>query len=519
MKHLFIDGRHVQFADKVSFKFHKPVKEEGPVITPEYPWEGDRVQIWNAPVWSEARSCWRMWYFGGDELLPLYAESYDGLRWRKPELGLFEWRGSKKNNIVNPGFSVKTPKGNRIVLVEDEQGKDSGYRGLTFVKGCLKALYSSDGLEWTPVEGVNLPTGDEYRLGYDSIQRRFAATVKILGAPVPELGRAVRISLSHDFREWTEPELAFWADERDREDGSTLIEKVIEDKDRLSPLHVSPEHYFTDIYYMPVFTYGDSYIGLPVIFNQSGPQWHQQPGAPEGVLNYNQDGILYPSLAISSDLYNWERPDRSALIEPSPLSDENNCDYGSVYPAAPAANEKEILFFYYGTRHTHVPKMLLERAGVLKPGEAISSIFLARMRLDGFVSACAGREPGVLLSRPVTVKGEKLYVNVKSPRGELRAELRDAGSGRVIPGYSLGEMPGGRFLYSKDGDGEHLPLGRGARLRDDPYENDSLPISEDKISARVSWKRRRDLKDLRERKIRICFYLRESELYSFWFGK
>jgi len=31
-----------------------------------------------------------------------YAESKDGLRWTKPELGLCEWNGSRKNNILLP---------------------------------------------------------------------------------------------------------------------------------------------------------------------------------------------------------------------------------------------------------------------------------------------------------------------------------------------------------------------------------------------------------------------------------
>ena len=29
-----------------------------------------------------------------------YAESPDGIRWIKPNLGLFEWQGSKENNII-----------------------------------------------------------------------------------------------------------------------------------------------------------------------------------------------------------------------------------------------------------------------------------------------------------------------------------------------------------------------------------------------------------------------------------
>ena len=40
-----------------------------------------------------------------------YAESRDGIHWTKPELGLFEFNGSKQNNIVwdGPGTHNFTP--------------------------------------------------------------------------------------------------------------------------------------------------------------------------------------------------------------------------------------------------------------------------------------------------------------------------------------------------------------------------------------------------------------------------
>ena len=35
-----------------------------------------------------------------------YSESKDGARWTKPELGLFDWNGSKQNNIVWDGIGA-----------------------------------------------------------------------------------------------------------------------------------------------------------------------------------------------------------------------------------------------------------------------------------------------------------------------------------------------------------------------------------------------------------------------------
>ena len=51
---------------------------------------------------------YRMWYEcydvegwpTADDTSFCYAESRDGIHWTKPELGLFEYQGSKKNNIL-----------------------------------------------------------------------------------------------------------------------------------------------------------------------------------------------------------------------------------------------------------------------------------------------------------------------------------------------------------------------------------------------------------------------------------
>ena len=36
----------------------------------------------------------------GHDQLTCYAESHDGITWTRPSLGLFEFKGSKDNNIV-----------------------------------------------------------------------------------------------------------------------------------------------------------------------------------------------------------------------------------------------------------------------------------------------------------------------------------------------------------------------------------------------------------------------------------
>lgn len=518
MKYLFIDRKHVQRLDGVQQVFHQPVKERQPVVVPDRPWEESRLHIWSAPIWCPERSRWRMWYFAGEDLLPLYAESADGLHWEKPALGLVNWKGSSENNLFDLGFTTRNPKENRIVLLRDDWDPDPTrrFKGLTRVGNHLRALASPDGLRWAPLDGNPILSGDEYRLNQDTLHRRFVATVKLGNRsgryPVPELGRAVSLSLSEDFVRWSEPELIFWADEIDQEIGKQRIQEAIQGPNRRRPLVVRPDEFVTDVYNMPLFTYEDLCLGLPVMLHQSGAYFH--------TTGSNQDGILYPTLVASRNLREWDRLSRQPFLPLSPLSDEACWDYGAIHANRPVAHGDELWFYYTGTRFTHLKRELIEAAGLRKsPDEPMGAIFLARLRVDGFASVHAGENLGVVLTKPVRVSGPTLYVNADAAQGELRAEIRDAQTGRAIPGYSLGFYVRDRYVYSDDGSRKALRTGTGARFEDDPSENDTVPICENGTALPVRWRVKTALSDLLGREVRICFALRNAHLYSFWFGE
>lgn len=84
--------------------------------------------------------------FGG------YAESQDGIHWVKPELGIFEFNGSKKNNIVWSG-----PGSHDFTVFKDANPKckaEARYKAVARnhkdakVKGLL-AFQSPDGIHWS----------------------------------------------------------------------------------------------------------------------------------------------------------------------------------------------------------------------------------------------------------------------------------------------------------------------------------------------------------------------------------
>lgn len=494
LKYLFIDLKHVQSMEGVNQIFHQPSKEKGPVIVPEHPWEGDRVDIWSKPVWSEELSRWQMWYWGGEGLLPMYAESTDGINWDKPLLGLVDWKGSSDNNIINLGFNA-SGKENRIVVIRDDLETDSSrlFKGLTRVKGRLIPLVSADGHNWTLLEGDNIASGDEYRLGYDALNNQYLATSKTMEGsgefyphtegdlPLSEFGRRVSLSVSDDFVNWSDPVLIFWGDEVDQELGIKRINKVIEDADRRGPIFVNPDEFYTDVYNMAIFNYEDMYLGMPMIFNQSGtyPYWG----------GFQNDGILYPSLIASRDLHEWDRLNREPFIPHSKISDKNNFDHASISAMPPVQHDDELWFYFNGSRFTHLTP---EHRNKLRqsPDQIIKGIFLARLRIDGFTSLHADRKSGKVLSVPIKVTGPRLYVNVDAGEGELRTEIQDAATGKPINGYEIS---------------------------DETSIDASIPISEDIVSVPVRWQDKKDVAELLGREVMISFALDNVHLYSFWF--
>ena len=106
---LFIDDWLVESMQQTRRVLHRPQAKEI-AIEVDRPWEGS--YLYDPSILKDGNR-YRMWYRGGGTERPHlwgYAESTDGIHWVKPELGLIEYRGSTKNNLVwpVPGVSCST---------------------------------------------------------------------------------------------------------------------------------------------------------------------------------------------------------------------------------------------------------------------------------------------------------------------------------------------------------------------------------------------------------------------------
>lgn len=110
--------------------------------------------------------CYRMWYApvpGAwdhylDPELVAYAESDDGITWRKPDLNLLEFRGTRKNNLCN--MAMTSPS----VFIDPDSPPSHRYRGTGVIdsrtrwhhpdatdaprQGGYYTAYSADGIDW-----------------------------------------------------------------------------------------------------------------------------------------------------------------------------------------------------------------------------------------------------------------------------------------------------------------------------------------------------------------------------------
>ncbi len=146
-KQLFIDGMLIAAKRGIALRPSSPRLPEENLLPADRPWDAARAGSFST-ILDDGRL--RLWYSAYDSLVPFkvrgpgatrfsgdricYAESDDGLRFRKPALGVVGAFGSKANNIVMPGSGP-------CVFPDPFAGAGSRYRML--LKGTHFDFFSS----------------------------------------------------------------------------------------------------------------------------------------------------------------------------------------------------------------------------------------------------------------------------------------------------------------------------------------------------------------------------------------
>lgn len=381
---LFVDEYLIDRLDGAArLQLHKPEPKEVVLVTDKL-WEGNTCAYYT--VFHDDK-LYRLYYRGshfdeetGEEAHPevvCYAESSDGVHWSRPELGLFEFAGSKANNIVwsNGCTHNFTPfkDGNPSC---DPRAR---YKALAVGPGGLFAFQSPDGIHWSFLRPEPVITegdfGSQNLAFWDAVRGEYRAYWRIFKAGV----RDIRTAVSKDFVTW-QP----WSD-LDYGDAPT-------------------EHLYTNAI-LPYPRAPHLFIGFPTRFL---PETQQVE--PEFMTS--RDGITFRR---------WTDP---VIPLTAPKDRDGNRSNFMAWGLVQLPGDDRHWSVYATEAYYTGPASRLRRF---------------TYRIDGFVSVNTSEGAGELVTKPLTFTGTRLVLNyLTAPAGSLRVEIQDA-AGAPLPEFTLYE--------------------------------------------------------------------------------
>ncbi len=206
-RELFVDDYLIASMDGAALKVQRPQPHEV-VFTTDAPWEGKTSAYFT--VFQDG-DLYRMYYRGSNEVphskgtlapqVTCYAESRDGITWRKPELGIHEFEGSKANNIVWVGKGA-----HNFTVFKDSNPACPPEARYKAVGGALVLHQSADGIHWavaSPKSFTGKGTFDSQNLVFfDAHRGEYRTYWRISNTPV----RAIGTSTSKDLITWEAPQ-------------------------------------------------------------------------------------------------------------------------------------------------------------------------------------------------------------------------------------------------------------------------------------------------------------------------
>ena len=447
---------------------HRPTPREVVLVTGK-PWEGNMCGY--VTVFRDNKG-YRMYYkachatlnegkMEQPHLLIAYAESRDGLCWQKPDLGLFPFDGSRKNNIVWEGKGEARKGIHGFAPFKDANPTcppEARYKAVGAGRRSgdgLYAMVSPDGIHWSmlredPIiiqgafDSQNLAFWDPARGAYRAYVRGFR-----------DGRREILTATSDDFVHWTDP---VWLKYPDAPEEQLYTNQI-------TPYHRAPHLFIGFPTRYIERPWSDSIDALPEPEHRrlrSSISMRYGTALTEGLFMSSRDGSTFKR---------WGE----AFIRPG-LRPQDNWVYGDNYqnwgvvetasdiPGAPPE-----LSFYVTEGYWRGTSTAFRRY---------------TLRLDGFVSVQAPMSGAEFITKPLLFDGARMTLNLStSAAGGVRVEMQDA-SGQPIPGFSL---------------------------------SDCVEIIGDEIERVVRWTQGSDIRQLAGQPVRLRFVMKDADLYALRF--
>lgn len=394
-REIFVDYHLIDRLDGAQLMLHNPY-DEGSVMKFDRPWEGKSCTYITI---IKGGDLYRAYYRGRKDSsspeVTCYAESKDGKTWTKPELGLFEFEGSKKNNII----LATAPETHNLSPFLDKNPNADPSQKFKALGGSGKTglipYASADGIHWKRLkeEGViRKGAFDSQNVSFWSeSEGLYVCYFRIF---TKEKFRSVSRSTSRDFITWSEPVQMTY--------GDTPSEQLY--TQQTSPYFRAPQIYVAiGARFMPQ---RQILTEAQLASLQVDPS--QYKGMSEPYLMTTRGGSVY------------DRTFMEAFIRPGTAP--GNWSGRTNYPALNVVQTGDEEMSLYVNQDYTQPTAHLRRYS---------------MRLDGFASLNAPYKGGTVTTRPFTFTGSTLEVNYSTAAaGEMVFEVRDE-EGVPVPGFTL----------------------------------------------------------------------------------
>ncbi|RKY88043.1 hypothetical protein DRQ09_03515 [candidate division KSB1 bacterium] len=458
-RYIFVDDSIIQKTYQVTRVVHHPEKcSQNPLLIADKPWEGG-INLYGTVLYDNGK--FRMWYqvYNGKakdrsfNTLIAYAESEDGIHWTKPDLGLVEFEGNKNNNILITCRGTSSLYSPAVVKDPKPENPEKTYKMIYWDSMSKKELEKY---------GPNFPPGKNVP-GWRAIPGEgFFTAYSPDGIHWKQYGHQPVFTCACDassLNYFSDGTFVVFHKISVAEDRHFRILGQTTSKDFVN--WSKPSIILEPDWHDPYGTEFYGMSGFEYYGNYLGLVWIYNNAPADKSMNIQ--------MAASKDGKNWHRAaDRKIFLD---RGEPGDWDGGSIVVSSnplisPPGYPDKILIYYGGGTTTHDDSRYREWG-----------IGLATLRIDGFVSMRSGMFNGKLKTKPIIATGSKMFCNCDIKHGYIKIELLDE-NGKSI-------------AMSKD-------------------------ITTSGTRKIVQWEKSPKV-DIAGKKITIVFYMKKSDLYSFWF--
>lgn len=414
-RELFVDDYLIDSMKGASLQLQPPCPRET-AIRFNRPWEG-AFSFYSTVI--KDGDLYRLYYRGWPDAADssggcyCYAESRDGRRFVRPDLGLFGFRGSRKNNII---FSEGYVTHSFAPFLDTHPGIPRGERlkalGLGRAPGAredhLVGYVSADGIRWTPIRDEPVIRNDTSHFAFDSQNVAFWSEAE--GCYVAYFrtwtekprGRRISRATSPDFLHWSR---------------SAVMEyRQLGKPAEFEEMYVNQTH--------PYFRAPHIYVAFPARF-MPGKRviTEAEAKAIRVVPKYGGDCADTVFMTTRGGAV-YDRTFMEGFVRPGCCPEDwvSRTNYAAENVVQTGETEMSL----YVNHNYAQPTAYLRRYA---------------LRLDGFSSIRAPHRGGELRTKPFRFDGRRLLLNfATSAAGSIRVEVQD-GTGRPLPGFALKEAP------------------------------------------------------------------------------